>query len=162
MPQDRPDRQFFDHLPSAHAILLIITFYARGNSGSIQTSHFGKVTDLLVSLLAAKTDRRQKPTTALKTPLFFSCFSPSTMIQEKAWYKLSGAQVASAACEASSSSDSAPTTCGDGNCRFSEWCSAHLFVLPAIAKGFTLLVFHLHWRICQPGVKQTAVSSILS
>ncbi len=75
-PQDRPDRQFFDHLPSAPRDLLIITFYARGNSGSIQTFTLGKVTDLLVSLLAAKTDAQAEPTTALKTPLFFSCFSP--------------------------------------------------------------------------------------
>lgn len=40
-----------------------------------------------------------------------------------------------AACEASSSSDSAPTTCGDGNLPVFRMVLSTSFVLPAIAKG---------------------------
>ncbi|MEN2772488.1 hypothetical protein V3C52_14270 [Escherichia coli] len=53
------------------------------------------MTDLLVSLLAAKTDAQAETNNSPKNAPLFSCFLHSTMIQEKAWYKLSGAQVAS-------------------------------------------------------------------
>ncbi|MBW6055183.1 hypothetical protein HTZ85_23205 [Escherichia coli] len=54
------------------------------------------MTDLLVSLLAAKTDAQAETNNSPKNaPSFFHVFLHSTMIQEKAWYKLSGAQVAS-------------------------------------------------------------------
>ncbi len=71
-----PDRQFFDHQPSAPRDFVGNTFYARGNSGSIQTFTLWESDDLLVSLLAAKTDAQAETNNTLKTPLFFSCFSP--------------------------------------------------------------------------------------